>query len=81
MKDIAELCPHTTVLNYTNPQGYLMLGAIQTAPKVQAVGLCHELFYVKTKQFGRFLTLCGVDKSKKGKFTHWSERMALENPR
>lgn len=69
MKDIDELCPEATVLNYTNPQGYLMLGAFQAAPKIQAVGLCHELFYVKTQRFGRFLTLCGVDNSENGKFT------------
>jgi len=69
MKDIAKLCPHATVLNYTNPQGFLMLAAFQTAPNIQAVGLCHELFYVNTKKFGRFLNLCGVENSKKGKFT------------
>ena len=68
MKDIVELCPNATVLNYTNPQGFLMLAVFQAAPKIQSVGLCHELFYVNTKRFGRFLNLCGVDPSKNGKF-------------
>jgi len=69
MIDIEELCPQATVLNYTNPQGFLMLAVFQAAPKIQSVGLCHELFYVNTKKFGRFLNLCGVDPSKNGKFT------------
>lgn len=69
MKDIEELCPYATVLNYTNPQGTLMLAVFQAAPKVQSVGLCHELFYVNSKKFGRFLNLCGVDKSEDGRFS------------
>jgi alpha-galactosidase len=69
IKDINELCPQATVLNYTNPQGFLMLATIQAAPNIQAFGLCHELFYVNSKPFGRFLKLCGVDKAKNGKFT------------
>jgi len=68
IKDIEKYSPNATVLNYTNPQGFLMLAAIQAAPKLKSVGLCHELFYVKTKRFGRFLKLCGVDPTLKKKF-------------
>ncbi|MHA1272376.1 MAG: family 4 glycosyl hydrolase [Promethearchaeota archaeon] len=64
-KDIEELCPEATILNYTNPQGTLMLSVFQDFPKLQAIGLCHEIFYVKTKKFGRFLKLCGADKGDK----------------
>ncbi len=69
MKDIEELCPDATVLNYTNPQGTLVLASLQATPKVQLIGLCHEFFYVGTKNFGRFIYHCGVDTSTKKKFT------------
>lgn len=68
LKDINELCPNAFVLNYTNPQGTLMLSAFQAAPSVQMAGLCHEIFYLKHKKFGRFLRSCGVIPSEKKEF-------------
>ena len=65
LTDISELCPDAVVLNYTNPQGTLMLGAKQAAPKVQSIGLCHEFFYMGSKKFAQFLNLCGIDLSTK----------------
>jgi len=69
LKDIKELCPKAFVLNYTNPQGTLMLSAFQVAPIVQMCGLCHEIFYLRRKKFGRFLKSCGIIQSDKKKFT------------
>ena len=43
-KDMAELCPNATILNYTNPQGTIVMAARTKAPDVQYIGLCHELF-------------------------------------
>lgn len=68
LKDIEELCPNATVLNYTNPQGTLVLAALQHVPKVQTIGLCHEYFYTGSKKFGRFLFDCGIDTNLKKKF-------------
>lgn len=68
MKDIQELCPNATVLNYTNPQGTIVLSMLQGFPKIQSIGLCHEYFYTGTKRFGRFIGHCGVDTSTKEKF-------------
>ena len=62
-KDVEELCPNATVLNYTNPQGTIMLSILQAAPKIQAIGLCHEFFYIGTKKFARFLKFCGINTS------------------
>ncbi|MHA1731840.1 MAG: family 4 glycosyl hydrolase [Promethearchaeota archaeon] len=42
-RDMAELCPDAPLLNYTNPQAPIVLGARQAHPSVQVVGLCHEL--------------------------------------
>ena len=69
LKDIEELCPDATVINYTNPMGTTMLGALQAAPKVQSIGLCHEFFYMGSKQFARFLRDCGIPTSTRKKFT------------
>ncbi|GAB4313777.1 MAG: alpha-glucosidase/alpha-galactosidase [Promethearchaeota archaeon] len=44
VRDVEELCPDALLLNYTNPQAPIVLGAKNTAPRVQTVGLCHELF-------------------------------------
>ncbi|MHA1436892.1 MAG: family 4 glycosyl hydrolase [Promethearchaeota archaeon] len=68
IKDIEELCPEATVLNYTNPQGTLMLSILQESPKVQSIGLCHEFFYTGSRKFGRFLNFCGVNTSTGKKF-------------
>jgi alpha-galactosidase len=68
IRDIAELCPSAIVLNYTNPQGTLMLGILQAEPRVQSIGLCHELFYIASKKFARFLKDCGLDSSTNKKF-------------
>ncbi len=67
LKDIEELCPNAVVLNYTNPQGTLMLSAIQAVPNVQSIGLCHGIFYLHTKKFAKFLRSCGVDLSTRKK--------------
>lgn len=68
IKDIEELCPDATILNYTNPQGTIVLSALQAAPKIQSIGLCHEFFYVGTKKFGKFLDYAGVDMWAENKF-------------
>jgi alpha-galactosidase len=69
LKDIEELCPNATVINYTNPMGTTMLGALQAAPKVQSIGLCHEFFYMGSAQFGKFLRDCGITASTRRTFT------------
>jgi len=61
IKDVKKLCPYATVLNYTNPQGTIMLGLLQAAPDIQAIGLCHEFFYIGSKKFARFLKFCGIN--------------------
>jgi alpha-galactosidase len=61
INDIKELCPNSTVLNYTNPQGTIMLSILQAAPTIQAIGLCHEFFYIGSKKFARFLKFCGIN--------------------
>ena len=68
VRDIYELAPDSTVLNYTNPQGTLMLGAIQAEPEIQSIGLCHEFFYVGSKKFARFLNYAGIDTSTEKRF-------------
>ncbi len=68
MKDIRELCPNAVVINYTNPQGFITLAALQAAPKIQAFGMCHENFYLAARRFGKILNFCGVDTSTNRKF-------------
>ncbi|HUY00594.1 MAG TPA: hypothetical protein VMV49_13625 [Candidatus Deferrimicrobium sp.] len=68
LKDIEELCPSATVINYTNPMGTTMLGALQAAPKVQSIGLCHEFFYIRDKQFTNFLKRCDINTATKKRF-------------
>ncbi len=67
IKDIRELSPNAVVLNYTNPQGTSMLSIIQTAPNMQSIGLCHELFRMGKKKFTNFLQYCGINLSTKKK--------------
>lgn len=43
IRDIAELCPKATIFNYTNPMAAITLGALQTCPQVETLGICHEL--------------------------------------
>lgn len=43
-KDMKELCPKAVLLNYTNPQATIVMGARALDPNIQFVGLCHELF-------------------------------------
>ncbi len=43
-EDMNELCPNATLLNYTNPQGSIVMAARTKAPDVQYIGLCHEYF-------------------------------------
>ncbi|MFX1327017.1 MAG: hypothetical protein ACFE91_02590 [Promethearchaeota archaeon] len=68
LKDIKNLCPNALVLNFTNPQSTTMLSIYQTAPHVQSIGLCHELFYLESKKFRKVLNYCGIDTSTKNKF-------------
>ena len=68
LKDIEELCPNALVINYTNPQSTTMLSTYQIAPKVQSVGLCHELFYLESRKFGKVLKYCRINTSPKKKF-------------
>jgi len=69
LKDVEEICPDATVINYTNPMGTTMLSALQAAPKVQSIGLCHEFFYVGKPEFGKFLQDCGVATSTRRNYT------------
>ncbi len=41
--DIAEICPHAMVLNYTNPMSMLSWGFQEAHPALQYVGLCHSV--------------------------------------
>nr|MDO8109726.1 hypothetical protein [Candidatus Sigynarchaeota archaeon] len=43
-KDMQELCPKAVLLNYTNPQATIVMGARRVNSDLQYVGLCHELF-------------------------------------
>lgn len=43
-RDMKELCPKATLLNYTNPQATIVMGARRVSKDLQYVGLCHELF-------------------------------------
>jgi len=42
-RDIAEICPNATVLNYTNPMSMLSWGFMDEVPEVSYVGLCHSV--------------------------------------
>jgi alpha-galactosidase len=42
LKDAEELCPHATVLNYTNPMNMMCLAAARTS-SMHMVGLCHSV--------------------------------------
>ncbi|MHA1340684.1 MAG: family 4 glycosyl hydrolase [Promethearchaeota archaeon] len=43
-KDMKEFCPKAVLLNYTNPQATIVMGARRVDPNIQFIGLCHELF-------------------------------------
>lgn len=43
VRDIAELCPRATVINYTNPMSALVLAAKRAEPSLEVVGLCHSV--------------------------------------
>jgi alpha-galactosidase len=43
VRDIEEVCPHAWFLNYSNPEGRIIL-ALAKYSKVRAVGLCHGIF-------------------------------------
>nr|MDO8088089.1 hypothetical protein [Candidatus Sigynarchaeum springense] len=43
-RDMKELCPKAVLLNYTNPQASIVMGARRVDPDLQYIGLCHELF-------------------------------------
>ena len=68
LKDIKELCPNAFVINYTNPQSTTMLSIYQIAPRLQSVGLCHELFYLESKKFGKVLKYCKINTASEKKF-------------
>lgn len=42
-RDMEEVCPAATLLNYTNPMGMNMLAVFRSAPGLKAVGLCHSV--------------------------------------
>jgi len=42
LHDAEQLCPHATVLDYTNPMSILTLAAL-TGTRMQTVGLCHSV--------------------------------------
>jgi alpha-galactosidase len=44
-EDIRELCPHAWFLNYTNPMAMNIGFLAQVAPDLNAVGLCHSVFW------------------------------------
>lgn len=43
VKDMQELCPRATLLNYSNPMSMNMQTVFRTAPGISAVGLCHSV--------------------------------------
>lgn len=43
LRDVRELCPKATVLNYTNPMNMMCLAAQRAVPEVAVVGLCHSV--------------------------------------
>jgi alpha-galactosidase len=42
-KDMEELCPHATLLNYVNPMA-MLCWAVSRASQIKTVGLCHSVF-------------------------------------
>jgi alpha-galactosidase len=46
VRDIEEICPNALFLNYSNPEGRIIL-ALAKYSKVQAVGLCHGIFMAR----------------------------------
>jgi alpha-galactosidase len=43
LRDMAELCPHAVMLNYTNPMAIVCSAAARAVPQVPFVGLCHSV--------------------------------------
>nr|MDO8110196.1 hypothetical protein [Candidatus Sigynarchaeota archaeon] len=43
-RNMKELCPKAVLLNYTNPQAAIVMGARRVDPGLQFIGLCHGLF-------------------------------------
>ena len=43
LRDMRELCPGATMLNYTNPMSMMCLAAGRAVPEVSVVGLCHSV--------------------------------------
>lgn len=70
-QDMMELCPKAPLLNYTNPQGSIVMAARTRAPKSQYIGLCHELF-------GGMAVLWGWMIFKTWRFPRWFERIDFE---
>jgi alpha-galactosidase len=42
-RDMQEVCPRATLLNYSNPMSMNMQTVFRTAPGLSAVGLCHSV--------------------------------------
>ncbi|MBF0277050.1 MAG: alpha-galactosidase [SAR324 cluster bacterium] len=42
-RDILEICPDATLLNYTNPMAMLCWGMYKSLPEIKLVGLCHSV--------------------------------------
>jgi alpha-galactosidase len=43
-RDMEELCPEVTLLNYVNPMA-MLCWAISRASKIKTIGLCHSVFH------------------------------------
>jgi len=43
LRDMRELCPKATMLNYTNPMNMMVLAAGRAVPEIAVVGLCHSV--------------------------------------
>jgi alpha-galactosidase len=46
VRDIEEICPNALFLNYSNPEGRIIL-ALAKYSKVQTIGLCHGIFMAR----------------------------------
>ncbi|WP_326758144.1 alpha-glucosidase/alpha-galactosidase [Streptomyces phaeochromogenes] len=44
-EDMAELCPHALLLNYTNPMAMNVLYLSRIAPALRVTGLCHSVYW------------------------------------
>lgn len=44
-EDMAELCPHAHLLNYTNPMAMNVLYLSRIAPELKVTGLCHSVYW------------------------------------